>query len=1130
LRFKLAISLFLSSVLLMAFAVQTASAQDVFGRISGTVTDPSGAVVPKATVTITNEATKVKRSIETDETGFYVAPNLIAASYSVKVEQTGFKTMTKTGNVLVAGGRLTVDLSLAVGTTSESVTVEASGETVNVVSGEVARTIDTKQVQDLALNTRNYMQLVSLIPGVALTTDDALGMSSNMAINNQAVNGNRADQNLVTVDGGFNMDSGSNASQINNVGLDFVQEVSVKTSNFSAEYGRNAGASINVVTRSGGNNFHGGAFEFLRNDVFDAIDASAKLSAKPTDPIKKLKSPLRFNDFGWTLGGPIKKGKLFFFAGQEWKRIRQFASAQNLTTPTTAELAGDFTASGVVLCTPGTFNTTTHVCGTPLPGNNIASMITPDGKAIANVYKLMQSQIASSFNNADVGQNTTFQPNNPSNWREDIIRIDYHPNDKHAIYGRYIHDSLNLIAAFGTFSDNGTLPTVPTDRVRPGYNYQIADVWTINSHLVNEAKISAAWNKQRINPTGDTWQRSTYGFQFPLQFTGGRFPTGIPYVSFSGYSGLPGTATPALFDGPYFAMMAPTTDIAPSDDLTWQKGHHTIKTGVFFARNRKDQNSRPVSPQGRIVFSTSNANTTGDPFADALLGNFQSYQEFSTDPIGHFRFNEFDAYVNDSWRVTNKLSLEVGLRLEHTTPTYTQGNNMVNFDPSLYNPAQVGINPFNGLVRPGQVPSDQLGNVPGGDSALVQSVPATAARGFFNPETLFAPRFGFSYSPFSSGKTAVRGGFGMFYEKPEGNIAFGQPGLPPFLQSVNYNNGNLSSPATTGTGGVVTSFGNISAVDPNLVVARTMQFSLGVQQELPYGLLLETSYVGMLGRHEMRQPSINTPSLAAIAANPNASFNSLRPYQGYSDIRMYLSDANSNYNALQVFLTKRKGNVTASVSYTYSKALGNAASGFQDNPEPEAPYNLGYVYGPLASDRRQIFAATYTYHLPFLRNLKGIGGAVLSGWEVSGITRAQSGQPLTPSVSVNENGTNVTRRPNYNSAALTLDNPTPGMWFNIGTAANPVFTAPSAGQLGNACIGCIIGPGWFTTDFSLRKSFKLPREGMTMAFQADAFNAFNRSNWQNPNTTVGTPGTSSFGKIGSSNIARKIQFGLKLAF
>jgi hypothetical protein len=417
-----------------------------------------------------------------------------------------------------------------------------------------------------------------------------------------------------------------------------------------------------------------------------------------------------------------------------------------------------------------------------------------------------------------------------------------------------------------------------------------------------------------------------------------------------------------------------------------------------------------------------------------------------------------------------------------------------------------------------------LKRVPGGDSALVQSVPATGERGFFKPENLFAPRLGFSYSPFGNSKTAIRGGFGMFFEKPEGNLAFGQPALPPFLQSVTYTNGNLSNPAGGTPNGSYSVFG-ISATDPGLVVARTMQFSLNVQQEMPWGVLLETSYVGMVGRHELRQPSINTPSLAMALANPTKTVDQIRPYLGYQDIRQYRSDASSNYNALQLFLTKRKGNVTASVSYTYSKALGNATSGFQDNPEPEDSLNLDYVYGPLASDRRQIFVATYTYSVPFLRNLKGIGGAVLAGWEISGITRVQSGQLLTPTGSIVTGPMTVTRRGDYVGGAIQSDYQTPTRWFN--TNAFSVKDPTLASRLGTAGTGCILGPAWNTWDLSLRKGFKLPREGMTLAFQADAFNVFNHANWQNPNVTIGN---GSFGKIGSANNPRNVQFGLKFAF
>src|SRR6266852_2130420 len=337
----------------LTVCLQPASAQDVFGRISGTVTDTQGAVIPNANITITNEQTRISRTLNTDAHGYYVADDLLVGMYTVSaVAQQGFKAFKKTGNDLSAGAHLTVDMRLEVGSTTDVVEVTAVGETVNTVSGELARTIDSQQVQNLALNQRNYVQLVSLIPGAALTNFDQQSLTTGMSTTASSINGRRADGNNFAVDGGFNMDSGSNATQLNNVGIDFIQEVSIKTSNFSAEYGRNAGASVNVVTRRGGEAFHGGAFEYLRNNIFDAINPANKIFIPPGTPTKRLESILRYNDFGWNFGGPILHKKLFFFAGEEWKRIRQLAPSQKLTLPTTAELAGNFTGSGVPLTLP----------------------------------------------------------------------------------------------------------------------------------------------------------------------------------------------------------------------------------------------------------------------------------------------------------------------------------------------------------------------------------------------------------------------------------------------------------------------------------------------------------------------------------------------------------------------------------------------------------------------------------------------------------------------------------------------------------------------------------------------------------------------------------------------------------
>jgi hypothetical protein len=1142
---------FLTAALLLPLSFQLAGAQDIFGRISGTVKDGTGAAVVNAKVTITNQETKLSRTVKTDDRGFYVAPEMPVGAYTVTVEEKGFKTTSKVGNDLVAGARLTVDLTLQVGEITEKVEVTAIGETVNTISGEISRTIDSQQVQNLALNERNYAQLISLIPGAVLTTFDQTALTTGMSTTGSSVNGLRADGNLFTVDGGYNLDSGSNATQLDNVGIDFIREVSVQTSNYSAEYGRNDGASVNVVTKSGGNKFHGTLFEYVRNEIFDAASPGAKLGAAPGTPSNQIKGPLRYNDFGWSLGGPIKRGKLFFFAGQEWKVLRISANPTAQTLPTTAELSGNFSAlfpAKVLTKPPNAPAGCTIVANVMSP-----QCITPNGQAIANVYALMEKQ-ASSFNNVDSSGNTIFQPYNPQNWREDIIRIDYQMSEKRSAYFRYLHDNLNLIDGFGTFSPGGTMPTSPTNRIRPGYSYQGGYVWTISPRLLNEAKLNVSWNKQRIPPTGTTWQDATYGFNIPLPFANaGRYPNGIPHVTFSGIGNAFPTAAPNQFTGPYFSLLAPTTDISPSDNLVWQTGRHTLKFGFLYARNRKDQNSRPNSPNGAINFATGgNPNTTGDPFADALMGNFSSFSQQSADPVGHFRFNDTEGYVNDSWKVTRNLSLELGVRYQHIGPTYTQGNNLVNFDPSQFKGCVTSVGANNvptapascldqgfvidGLVRPGAVPSDQLGRVPGGNGAFVTTVPATGERGLFKAENLFAPRFGFSWSPFRGDKTVLRGGFGIFYDKPEGNIWFGQPGVVPFLQAATFSNANLANPSA-GTAGAVTIFG-LSAVDPNFVAPRTMQYSLSVQHELPYGVLVESAYVGNLGRHLVRQPNINVPSFAVANAVPaNTRTNTIRPFLGYTDITQFRSDSNSNYNALQLSASKRKGDFTGTVSYTYSKVLGQTG-GINDNPEPECAFSCqlpsgqtvswrSYYYGPLGFDRRHAFVATYTYNLPFFRSQRGFSGQALGGWAFSGITRAQSGQPLTISgtSSIGQGGSGFFRRANVvPGAALNDLSGCPAgkiCWFN----PNAFVAAPNNG-VGNAPTGSITGPGYYNWDMSLRKNFRLPKEGTSLMFQADAFNVFNRTNWQNPGTGVG----SGLGIIANSNPPRQLQFGARFGF
>ncbi len=1143
LEFVLKTVVVMFAILSMVWVVDPAAGQNIFGRIAGTVTDSQGGVVTGVKITIVNEETKLERQTTTDSNGYYVASDLPVGAYSVIAEQSGFKTLKKTGNDLVAGSRLTVDLSLVVGEVSQRIEVAATAETINTTSGELARVIDSNQVQTVALNARNYMQLLSLTPGTALTVDDQLSLTTSLAINNQSVNGNRPDSNALSVDGGFNMDSGSNASQVNNVGIDFVREVAIKSSNFSAEYGRNSGASINVVTRSGGDSYHGTVFEFIRND---------KLDAKNPAP-GALKTPLRFNDFGWDFGGPIKRGKLFFFAGEEWKRIRLTATPQTRTVPTVAELTGDFSAL-LALPTPVQLHEPGKP-GTPIPGNRLDldpnAPLTTDGIAIAKIYSTMTA-LASGVSpfipkNATIpiARTATFQPNNPFNWRQDILRLDYHLNDKHNLYSRYLHDNFDLVDGFGTFVDAGVLPTTPTHRLRPGYGIQLGEVWFITPNIVNQARISTSWNGQRIPPAGVNWQRATYGFTFPQLFPGGRFPDGIPDISIAALGLMPSISGT---QGPDFSLLSPTADIAPSEDVTWQKGPHTFKVGVLVVRNRKDQNGRSRYT-GQVAFNTSAANTTGTAFADALLGNFQSYTEASDDPIGHFRFTEVEAYVYDSWKATRRFSLEFGLRYQHDGPTYTQANNIVSFNPGLFDPAQAvtltadgnaidttkGGNRLNGLVRAGNgVPADQLGRVSNGNSPQVLAVPAGAPRGFYDAEHLFAPRFGFSYSPFNDNRTAIRGGIGLFYDKAEGNIIFSQLNIPPFIQSSTFQSGNLSNPSGGKAGAA--SLLSVTAIDPHLTLARTTNYSLGVQREMPWGVLLEVSYVGNEQRHILRQPDINLPTFAALQANaalpaPLAT-NQLRPYQGYTSIRMYLSDSTANYNALQVYATKRKGDFLTTVSYTWSKTLADSSA---LGANPDNWRDRRFNYGVADFDRRHVFAATYFYDSPLFRHRGGFVGTALGGWQLSGITRVQSGPPITilansalgGKIGNSTGSTNVSGRRADRAPGVSLAPTAPGQFFN------PLaFAAPSPISPGTSGVGTFTGPYVFVTDLSLRKSFRLPRENMGLMFQSDFFNIFNRANYSlgslgNATLTVGSV---NFGGFGSASNPRNVQFGLKFNF
>jgi Carboxypeptidase regulatory-like domain len=1109
-----------ATALAILVAGASARAQTNTGQISGTVRDSQGGVLPGVVVTVTNVDTGITWTEATGPTGTYTVTNLPVGAYKVAVELEGFRKAEKSGFALTADGRITADFSLGVGGLTEAVSVTAiRGESVNRTSGEIGRVIDSAQIQDLALSGRNYLELTSLIPGAVQLDDDQMAVTTGLGTGGTVINGNRGNSNNLMVDGGFNLDSGSNGSMINNVSLDFIDQVAIQTSNFAADKGRNSGASVNVVTKSGTNRLRGSVNETFRDESLDSANFFSPRDANG-DPIK---AKLDFNNYGASLGGPIIRSRLFFFTGLEFRTLDRQESPERRTVPTLAELQGDFSGRTTVIRDPLTQQA--------FPGNVIPQQrITTDGRAIAKVFESMIGR-AAAYTNTPTANNSTYQLDFPFDWRQELVRIDYRASNDHSFYLRYLHDDYDLIEPRGTFI-GAPLPTISTNRVRPGFGYQLAYSWVARDNLVNELKVNASWNGQRIPPVGEAWRRDTYGFQFPQVYDGGRYDEGIPDVTFSG------TGAPVQLVGPSQSLLSPTTDITVQDTVTWVKGAHTLRSGFLYTRNRKDQNGR-FAHTGAVNFNPSgNPMSTGLAFADALLGNFRTYSEGADDPLGFFRFTQYGGFVSDNWRVRRDLSLEVGLRYELASPTYTQANNISNFDPALYDPNTAvrlnrngsiipnSGNPYSGLIRAGDgIPADEEDRVTL-DPVAAPLIPTGAARGLFATDHLLMPRFSGAYT--MREVWVIRGGIGLFYDKPEGNIIFSQVNLPPFVPSVAVENANLANPLS-GQASAAAVLGTINAIDPILDIPRQLNYSVSVQRELPYGHFAEIAYVGNQGRDLLWQPEINQPSFEVLAANAalpaadRANTNFLRPYRGYSSIRQRRSDAFSDYNGLQLYLNKRRGDLNYTIGYTLSKATG-LGSGNGDNPlaaegyTPGSVVDLDFFVGPTTYDRRHVLISTWTYRVPFFRGRGNLAEYTLGGWELSGKTRWQSGQNLT----VTGNTSIGTRRADYLGGEIDLpsDERDENRWFNTA-----VFAAAPDTRRGNSEIGIIEGPHWVQWDLSLRKTFPISRA--KLGFRADVFNVFNRVNFNNPNTTVTA---AEFGRISTAKIPRQMQFSLRVDF
>ena len=1133
-RLVSAVLLFAIILLVSELCTGSASAQVISGQISGIVKDASDAPLPSVTVSIVNEQTTLERTAVTDTDGFYLITNLPPGSYRVRVEQQGFKAYTVDNIQLTAGNRLSINPTLQVGELSETVTVVAQGEQVQQDSGSVGQLIDGSQVRDLSLNGRNLMTLLMVVPGVAVTTDefDRGGMTFG-SIGSFNVNGLRATSNSVTVDGGYNQDSGNITSITNNVGVDFVQEVKVASSSYSAEYGRTGGAQINFSTRRGSSQFHGTMFEFFRNDVLNSRGFFSPQIEK-----------LRLNNFGWNLGGPIfipgkfnaDRKKLFFFGGQEYKR-RVDASTRRATIPTRVERSGFITTTST-LRYPANFPVVelrgrqiadpTRATPANPQGLNILprQYITSNGAAIMRIFDVMETE-ALLYSDARTANNITFQLDNRDIRREDILRLDYIPSQNNELSLRYLYDTGSNSVPYET----GSIPTYRATRRNQAKNLQFTWTRIISSRTVNEFSAVSNYLFLERFPYGDFRFPKTYGLNIRELFADDMNLYGIPAIAITGFTTISGSRANSH---------SPLWDGSIRDNFTHLIGKHNLKTGMLWLRNRKNERIGGVQP-GDLSFSTTgNTNSTGNALLDTLLGNYRQYRETDVDKWSYIRYNQVEAYIADTWKVRPNLTLDLGVRYSHFGAPYETGNTLATFVPGTFDPAKaqqvIASGAGAGELRPG-VGQPYNGIVVGGDEytqthrtpsdPLAQNLFKGLPRSLMDSQNKFSPRFGFSWDPFSKGDFVLRGGGAIYYDRLS-LIAVTSGGNPPFSNTVTLFNGNIDNLST----GRLAQFPvSVTSIDPDATFPTTYNWNLGIQKQLPFNALLDVNYVSTQGRHLLRRPDINQVTPEVQAANPSVNINALRRYQGYTSISLWESSAASNYHGLQTGLTRRYSkDLTLSIAYTWSKVLTDASS---DTTGVENLLDYRAERSHASFDRNHIFTASYVYYLPFFRRQDGLFGKLLGGWQLSGLVQAQSGAWLTPNIST----ATGTRRPDLVGRVRYLEprevqtliggsnQPVTGNFYFDPTPGQ-FFATPPPNRYGTSGPNVIRGPGRHNWDMSLFKNIKAT-ENINLQFRAEAFNVWNHASFRNPNVNASSR---DFGTISDAGPPRLIQFGLKLVF
>jgi len=1141
-------------------------AQDT-ASITGTVTDPSGAAVAGAQVTLASPEHGVERAVPTNNSGGYLFGSLPIGSYNLTVAMPGFKTYKAKGIILQVAQKARVDVALQVGGAKEEVMVVGSSVAqVETQNSELSGVVNGKEISQLELNGRNFTQLATLVPGVSNQSgldEGAEGLNGNVSF---SMNGGRTEYNNWELDGGDNMDNGSNTTLNIYPSIDAIGEFRVLTSNYGAQYGRNGSGTVEVEIKSGTASFHGDAYEFVRNDVFNARNY-----------FQSTVPPYKKNDFGYTFGGPIyipnlyntDKQKTFFFWSQEWRRDRVPGQVFNVLAPSATERTGNFGD----LCPgpdcpvqPAFINGVPNpTAGMPFTGNQVP--VSPVGQALLALIPPPNGGVpGAAVYNAS--------PNEPTNWREELLRVDHNINSKVRAMFHYAHDSWDSVTPTPLFSGSN-FPTVQTTTKLPTVSVVARLSAAISPTLLNEFTFSYTTDHIFTSSTGypnpNAWQRPS-GLPMGSFFSNG-FDGKLPTITLTGNTAYGGgfyqDVNGEWPEGKYNSNPTYTY----RDNVTKIVGRHNLQAGAYFVAAQKNELSG-VFVNGSLGFDVSSAVTTGNAFADLLMGQVASYTQGSNQIKYYNRYKIFEPYLQDDWRVTDRLTLNLGLRVSLFGTYRDRYRQAYNWDPAVYSLStapQIDIDGsltgFPGALVPG------VGNIFDGlVQCGVNGVPAGCSKGhLFNP----APRIGFAWDPWGNGKTAIRGGYGIFFEHTNGNEADTEAmesQSSPLLQSPTQY--NVTGYANLGTGGSTTPVAfplTFFSIPDKAIWPYMQQWHLDVQREVAKNMVGTLSYVGSKGTHLNRQYDLNQIFPVPLSQNPyavgqpisaddcgtvsidptsgqaSATVNGIsmtsgwannlavacgnnpdpyRPHYGLGSITRLENSASSTYHALQASLRKNVGALLINGSYTYSHSIDNASSrydaGFANSYDPQA------ARANSAFDIRHMINVGYVYDLPFFKGA-GLTHRVLGGWQYSGIASWQTGAPFGVVNTANypdNAGVGGAANVVTGSYADVVGNPKSGIppasESNIagyaGLLYNPgVFFAPRGLTFGDSGRNFLRNPARTNFDMALFKHFAVT-ESKAFEFRAEAFNIFNHTEFA-PIAGDGGSATYNGGPSSSTNMA-----------